>query len=149
MKKIAFCCSCLGAACLTPALANEKEDAVAARQAFYKQLGGEMGPLVKILKGDYDAAAAQQHADNLAEITKTDVTTFFIEGTSNQDMPGKTEASPKIWEDMAGFKDKFAALQTAVATLKAEAGKGKGELAAAFKGVGGSCKSCHDAFREK
>ncbi|SNY90548.1 Cytochrome c556 [Cohaesibacter sp. ES.047] len=148
MKKITF----IAVACAllaTPALANEKEDAVKARQAFYKSMGGEMRPLMNNIKGEYDAASAQEHADKLASITKTDVTTYFVEGTSNQDMPGKTEASPKIWEDMAGFKEKFSALQTAVATLKVEAGKGKAELGAAFQQVGASCKSCHDAFREK
>ncbi|WP_319531558.1 cytochrome c [uncultured Cohaesibacter sp.] len=148
MKKIAFAAVAF-ALLASPALADEKEDAVAARQAFFKQLGGEMGPLVKIMKGDYDAAAAQQHADKLAELSTTDISPFFLEGTSNQDMPGKTEASAKIWEDMDGFKEKFTALQTAAATLKTEAGKGKGELAGAFQAVGASCKSCHDAYREK
>nr|WP_319514756.1 cytochrome c [uncultured Cohaesibacter sp.] len=131
-----------------PALAGPKEDAVAERQAYFKKLGGNMGPLAKLLKGDYDAATAQQHADALADLTTQDISGLFVEGTSTQDMPGKTEALPVIWEDMDGFAAKYEALATAAANLKAEAGKGKAQLAAAFGPVGASCKSCHDGFRD-
>ena len=135
-----------------PALSGPQEDAIAERQAFFKKLGGEMGPLSKLLKGDYDAEAAQTHADNLAEVTKTDFETLsalFVEGTSTADMPGATEASPAIWENQKGFAEKFAALQKAALNLQAEAGKGKAELGAAFGAVGASCKACHDDFRKK
>nr|WP_321461627.1 cytochrome c [uncultured Cohaesibacter sp.] len=131
-----------------PALAGTNEDAVAERQAYFKKLGGEMKPLAQMLKGDYDAAAAQQHADALAELSTKDVSALFVEGTSNADMAGKTEALPAIWEDMDGFAAKYQAFASAAANLKAEAGKGKGQLAAAFGPVGASCKSCHDSFRE-
>ena len=131
-----------------PALAGPKEDAVSERQAYFKQLGGNMGPLAKMLKGDYDATTAQQHADALADLTTNDISSLFMEGTSNADMPGATKALPAIWKDMDGFAAKYKALASAAANLKVEAGKGKTELAAAFGAVGASCKSCHDAFRD-
>ncbi|WP_320144317.1 cytochrome c [uncultured Cohaesibacter sp.] len=131
-----------------PALAGPKEDAVAERQAFFKQLGGNMGPLAKLLKGDYDAATAQQHADAIANLTTKDISGLFVEGTSTADMPGKTEALPVIWEDMDGFAAKYKALGEAAANLKAEAGKGKAQLAAAFGQTGAACKSCHTSFRD-
>nr|WP_319486848.1 cytochrome c [uncultured Cohaesibacter sp.] len=131
-----------------PALAGPKEDAVSERQAYFKKLGGNMKPLSDLLKGDYDAATAQKHADALADLTSTDISGLFMAGTSNADMPGATKALPAIWEDMDGFAAKYQALASAAANLKVEAGKGKTELAAAFGAVGASCKSCHDAFRD-
>nr|WP_321455220.1 cytochrome c [uncultured Cohaesibacter sp.] len=131
-----------------PALAGPKEDAVAERQAYFKKLGGQMKPLAQMLKGDYDAAAAQQHADALAELSTQDISGLFVEGTSSADMADTTKARPAIWEDMDGFAAKYQAFAKAAANLKAEAGKGKAELAAAFGPVGGSCKSCHDSFRD-
>ena len=131
-----------------PALAGPKEDAVAERQAYFKQLGGQMKPLSQLMKGDYDAAKAQEHADILAELSTKDISGLFVEGTSSANMSGTTKAAPAIWEDMDGFAAKYEAFATAAANLKAEAGKGQAQLAAAFGPVGASCKSCHDAYRD-
>ena len=68
---------------------------------------------------------------------------YFPEGSDT----GDTKASPKIWEDAAGFaaalakfqQDTDAALAADVADLEA--------FKAAFGQVAGNCKSCHDAFR--
>ena len=132
-----------------PAFAGPNEDAIAARQAYFKKLGGEIGPIAKMLKsGSYDAAEAQKHGDNLAELAKTDITVHFIPGTSIDDMPGVTEASAKIWDNKDDFTAKFMAFQKAAANMKAEAGKGKAQLAAALGQAGASCKSCHDSYRQ-
>jgi len=60
---------------------------------------------------------------------------------------GDTKASPKIWEDAAGFaaalqkfqQDADAALAANVQDLEA--------FKASFGQVTGNCKACHDAFR--
>lgn len=149
MRKIALAAIALSVLAAPAALAGPKEDAIAERQAFFKKLGGNMGPLAKMLKGDYDAAQAQTHADALVELSATDIAPLFVEGTSSADMPGATEASPAIWDDPEGFAAKFAAFKEAAANLQAVASNGKGELGGAFGPVGASCKSCHDGFRKK
>jgi cytochrome c556 len=73
---------------------------------------------------------------------------FFPEGSTD---PARTKASPKIWEDPAGFRaalDKFSA---DVAAAREAAGKegpaDKAAFAAAVQPVLGNCKSCHEDFR--
>ena len=75
---------------------------------------------------------------------------FFPEGSID---PSRTHASPKIWEDAAGFQkelDKFKASTTAA--VKA-AGKDGPADKAAFAALAGpvfdSCKTCHEGFRTK
>jgi cytochrome c556 len=73
---------------------------------------------------------------------------FFPEGSID---PARSHASPKIWEDAAGFQaelDKFKA--SAVAAVKAAGKDGpadKAAFAAAAGPVLGACKSCHQDYR--
>ena len=75
---------------------------------------------------------------------------FFPEGSID---PARSHASPKIFEDAAGFQkelDKFKAGATAAV---AAAGKGGPADKAAFQAAAGpvfdSCKTCHEGFRTK
>jgi cytochrome c556 len=132
-----------------PAFADPAEDAVAARQGFFKLLGAEMGPLAAMAKGEvpYDAERAKGHAADLAALTGYSLPDLFIDGTSTDDLRGKTWAKPDIWMDKADFGAKFAALQKAVADNRAKIGAGRAELGQALGAVGGTCKSCHDAYK--
>jgi cytochrome c556 len=60
---------------------------------------------------------------------------------------GDTKASPKIWEDAAGFGAALAKFQqdtdAAIAAKPADLEAFK----VAFGQVAGNCKACHDAFR--
>lgn len=72
---------------------------------------------------------------------------FYPEGSGG----GESEASPKIWEDAAGWKaavDKFKA--DAHAAEEAAGKDGPADLAAFQTAAGpvlGNCKSCHEGFR--
>lgn len=61
------------------------------------------------------------------------------------------EASPKIWEDRAGFDAELAKFQAAVAdAMKASGKSGPADLdafKAAAQPVLGTCKGCHQTYR--
>jgi cytochrome c556 len=60
---------------------------------------------------------------------------------------GETKASPKIWEDAAGFAAALAKFQQDADAAIAADVKDLAAFQAAFGQVTGNCKACHDAFR--
>ena len=83
---------------------------------------------------------------NAAAVTFGD---YFPEGSNT----GDTTASPKIWEDAAGFQAALTKFSDATGAAMAAAGKdGPADLdafKAAMGPVMGNCKSCHEGFRVK
>lgn len=126
------------------ALAGPVED----REAIMKERAGITGQLSKVAKGEvpFDAAAAltllQQMQAN-ADKTATGIDTLWADGTEGG------EASPKIWQDKAGFKaatDKFKAdVDAAVAAPPADLAA----LQASFGGIAKNCGACHELYRVK
>jgi cytochrome c556 len=143
MKKIVFAVAALALA-TTAAFA----DVIADRQAVMKENAKQVGTLVKMVKGEtpFDAAAVVAALTALNDnVQKIDVAASFPAGSDQ----GDTTASPKIWEDLAGFQaqvDKFKAVTAAavaspavdVDALKAQVGT-----------IGQTCGTCHEAFRVK
>lgn len=77
------------------------------------------------------------------------ISTFFPEG-SGPEAGVETEALPAIWANRAEFDAALAKLTTGSAALQAAVQAG--DMAAvrtAMTEVSGSCKACHDRFREK
>ncbi|WBU53724.1 cytochrome c [Paracoccus sp. SCSIO 75233] len=125
------------------------EQAIEARQGFYKLLGANMGALAAIAQGkaEYDEEAASRYASNIETLTQYDLPMHFIEGSSNADADD-TDALPAIWENMDDFRAKFAALGEA-ASGAGEAVKGGQENVGPVVGaLGGACKACHDQYRD-
>lgn len=125
------------------AFAGPAED----REAIMKERGKIVGGLSKVVKGEtpFDAAAVLEQLKALqANADKVDVAALWPEGSQ-----GDTEASPKIWEDMAGFQaahDKYKADVTAiVAAPPADVAA----LQAAVGTVGKDCGGCHELYRVK
>ncbi|MBX3575887.1 MAG: cytochrome c [Rhizobiaceae bacterium] len=121
-------------------------DPIADRQAIMKERGGLVGQLAPIAKGEkpFDAAAVLTALQALdANAKKWDVEALFPAGSDK----GDTKASPKIWEDMAGFKaagDKFAAdVAAAVAAPPADLAA----FQAQFGAITSNCGACHQAYR--
>ena len=73
---------------------------------------------------------------------------FFPEGSAD---PAKSAASPKIWEDAAGFQAELEKFRASVAAAREASGKDgpadKAAFTAAVQPVLGSCKSCHEGYR--
>ena len=124
-------------------------DPISDRQAAMKERGKIVGTLSKMVKGeqDFDAALVLSSLQTLQEnAEKFDVDALFPAGTETG---GDTTVSPKVWEDMAGFKaaeDKYLADVKAVnAAAPADLEALKTHLAV----VGQTCAACHKAFRIK
>jgi cytochrome c556 len=60
---------------------------------------------------------------------------------------GETKASPKIWEDAAGFAAALTKFQQDADAALAANPQDLDAFKAAFGQVAGNCKACHDAFR--
>lgn len=123
-------------------------DPIADREALMKSFGKAVGALAPMAKGEapFDAAAAQAGLATLStQAQKFDVAALFPPGSTNSE----STASPKIWEDMAGFQklaDKFKAdAAAAAATPPADLAA----FQATFGTVTGNCGTCHQSFRVK
>lgn len=134
------------------AYAASHSSAIDARKAAMKEVGGAMGALSKMAKGEmeFDAAVALASFQKMNDVSKT-YGDHFPEGSeTGMDSEGKeTTASPKIWEDMAGFKAAIMKFDTDTAAAVAAAPQSVEQLGPLLGSVGGNCKACHEAFRIK
>ncbi len=142
MRKLIFAISALALGS-SIALADPIKD----REALMKANGAAMGGLSAFVKGEkpYDAAEVLALLSKLSEdAVKLDSPALWPAGSD-----ADSEASPKIWEDAAGFQaalDKFKAdTAAAVAAAPADADALKMQVGA----IGQNCASCHQAFRVK
>ncbi|PHP65157.1 cytochrome C signal peptide protein [Zhengella mangrovi] len=143
MMKFAIAVS---AVVLMAGTARAEEDALAMREGAMQANSFVMATLAGMAKGDiaFDAKKVEGGLEAMRFIAAT-FANHFPEGSGG----GDSTASPKVWEDAAGFAaanekwraDVQAALDnppTDVASLGAAVGK-----------IGGNCKSCHENFRIK
>ena len=128
---------------LTTGVANA--DAISDRQAAMKKNGGAIGPLVKIMKGemDYDPATVLASFTTMRE----DMDGFENLFPEDSMTGGDTTASPKIWEDMDGFKAAHAKFDADVEAAIAANPQDLAAFQAVFGTVAGNCGACHQAYR--
>jgi len=144
MRKLMFAISAL-ALVTSAALA----DPIADRQALMKANGKAMGVLVPITKGEkpFDAAVVLDALKTLSDdAQKMDVAALFPAGSHEG---GDTAASPKIWEDMAGFEAKVEKFKADTAAAAAAPPQDAAALGATVGAIGSNCGGCHEAFRLK
>jgi len=130
-------------------VAAASADPIADRQALMKERAKIVGGLSKVVKGEeaFDAAKVLDALKQLeANAEKFDAEKLFPAGS---DQGGDTTASPKIWEDMAGFKadaDKLLAdTKAAVAAAPADVDALKAQIGT----IGSDCGACHQTYRIK
>ena len=85
------------------------------------------------------AAKVKEYADQMG--------TWFPAGTGPEVTGAHTHAKPGVWTDRETFNTKLTALQTEAAKLAAVTDAAG--FKAQFGPTGGTCKSCHDTFREE
>ena len=128
-----------------PASANEA--AVKYRQAVMKALGGHMGSVAAIVKGEVankDHLAG--HAQAIAALGK--MTKDIFPADSNN--VGGTKALAAVWDKPDDFAKAVAAFETASAGFADAAGGGDmAAVGAALGQLGQSCGGCHKPFRGK
>ena len=126
--------------------ATASADPIAERKQNMRDRGAQMRVLAPIAQGQkpFDAATVHAALDALnADAQATDVDALWPAGSET----GDTKSSPKIWEDMAGFKaesEKFAADSAAAAAAKPN---DLASFQAVFGPVAAHCGTCHQAYR--
>lgn len=143
MKKLilAFALSALSA---TAAFSDPIED----REAIMKAMGKAVGSVAPIAKGEapFDAAAvAAAFAAINENAAKIDVATLFPAGSNT----GESTASPKIWEDAAGFQAAVDKLKADAAAAAAANSADLEAFQAQFGAVTKNCGACHETYRIK
>ena len=125
------------------------DDPIAARQALMDNNGAAAALAGGMMKDEvaYSPVAGKAVIQALSA-TAHAVGSFFPEGSAD---PARSKASPKIWEDAAGFQAALAKFGTDVAAAQEASGKDgpadKAAFAAAIQPALGNCKSCHEAYR--
>lgn len=120
-----------------------------ARHDGFEAMGDAFKSIMDTLKagGALDAKLTQAAHD--IDANAAQIADWFPAG-SGPESGAKTEAKAEIWQQPDLFAEKREKLVTESAKLVAlaDAGDAAG-FAEQVKAVGGSCKGCHDSFREK
>ncbi len=137
-----------GLASALPAAAQfqKPEDAVKYRKAAFTVMAAHFGRIGAMAQGrvPFDAAAAAANADIVVAMSKLPYA-GFVEGTSGTE---KGQPNTKVWSERAKFDEGAKKMQDEVIKLAAAAkANNLDQLKAAFGSAAGSCKSCHDNFR--
>ena len=117
------------------------------RQAVFKLLGVNIGPIVGMARGaPFDAAVAERNATRMAALAPMIPELFAAMDTRSFDVD--TEALPAIWENPDDFAAKAAALQEAATAFAATAAGGdQAATLGGLRNLGGTCGNCHDSYR--
>lgn len=127
---------------------SEFAEIMKARHENFETIGKNFKAISDELKAGTPASEKAVEAINTISTTAEGIDTWFPAGSGPE--AGKTEAKAVIWEQPDDFAEKITNFKTALADLKAAGDAGDGELIAAnFKTVGGTCKACHDTYREE
>jgi cytochrome c556 len=123
------------------------EDAIKYRKAALTVTAAHFGRIGAMAQGKvpFDAKAAAENAEIVASLAKLPWAAF-VEGSD----VGETKAKPEIWKQSAKFKeavDKYQ-LEAGKLALAAKSGK-EADIKTAFTATAGTCKGCHDDFRNK
>jgi cytochrome c556 len=135
---------------LSAAAANPSiENAVRARKAQMQLYAFNLGVIGAMAQGNatYDAATAQSAADNLVALASLSKTIQWPAG-SHVGAAADTRALPALWENLADFATKYAALGAGAAAMQAAAGGGLDGVKAAMGGLAGACSACHQSYRQ-
>ncbi|MFZ2738769.1 MAG: cytochrome c [Burkholderiaceae bacterium] len=149
MKIVASLLFVAAAAMTLPASAQfaKPEDAIKYRKASLVLLAAHFGRIGNMANGKapFDAKVAAENAELVVTLAKLPWA-GFAEGTDQ----GETKAKPEIWKEQAKFKDLSEKMMAETVKLSAAAKTGNLEqIKTAVNATAGSCKSCHDAFRNR
>ncbi len=148
MKRLLLAATAVaGLAAALPAAAQfqKPEDAIKYRQSAMALQSNHLGRVFGMAQGriPFDAKVAAEQIEIVAMLNKLQFVAF-VEGSDK----GNTKAKADIWTDKAKWSAAVAKSEEDVAKLVAAGKTGTLDaIKSAVGGVGGSCKGCHDAFR--
>lgn len=119
------------------------------RHENFEKLGAAFKAVIdETKKSDPDKALVQKSTRTMAALA-TGLPTWFPRGSGVEARP-KSEAKANIWTDAAGFTAAASASQVQVSKLNQAALSGDmGAVRAQIRATGGSCKGCHDKYRQE
>lgn len=112
------------------------------REGVMKAIGGHMSSIGAILRGQVHSENLALHAESMAKLAAI-ASNLFPEGSD----VGKSEALPAIWEKPDEFERAMDDFVNAANGFAGAATSGSG-VPQALRRLGGTCKGCHDDFRE-
>lgn len=133
---------------LVSAAATQPKVVIQSRQLGMKQVGQNFKTINdQVRSGSPEAALIKASTGRLAALAAK-VPSWFPAGTG-PDTGIKTGAKREIWTRAAKFRSEAAAFAAATRNLAAAAAKSNdpGVLEPQIRRVGGTCKSCHTAFK--
>ncbi|MCB2076539.1 MAG: cytochrome c [Novosphingobium sp.] len=118
------------------------------RHEWFEEMGDSFKVLNRQVKSDSPDMAAVKEATALIAAKSGELPSRFAPGTGPE--AGKTEAKANIWENPDDFMAKAKDFHTAALALDtvAQAGDVAG-FKEGFGKTGGTCKACHDTYREE
>lgn len=135
-----------------PVLTPEQQELaqqVEARQSHFQDLGAAFKAINDEIKAGRPASTTTTFSIDSVVRYAPQVRTWFPEGTGPE-LGVETEAKAAIWEQPEEFEAALADFERAVEDLATAKQSGEPEaIKAAFMKTGGTCKSCHDKFREE
>jgi cytochrome c556 len=126
-----------------------QQDQVKQTQTVMKGNGKNAAALAAIVKGEkpYDQATVNTALAQFEETAKK-LPTLFPDSSKGQKTEGDYSASPKIWEDKAGFSEHITSFSKAVADANGKI-KDLDTLKASLSVIGKQCGGCHETYRVK
>lgn len=141
----AFLLTSVAATAASPAIVS----AIAARKANYKEIGGAFKTINDEIKsGSPDMNTIKPLARDIA--TRSALQLKHFPKGSGPESKQKTRAKALIWKEFAAFSKLQKDMVTAANALNTAAASGNvGAMTTARNALGGTCKSCHDRYREE
>jgi cytochrome c556 len=139
----------VGALLLGVGAVAAQQDQVTKTQTVMKGNGKNAGALAAMVKGEkpYDQAAVNAAMAQFEDTVKK-FPTLFPDSIKGMKPEGKFSASPKVWEDKAGFHAHVVSFSKAVADAKGKI-KDLDSLKATLPLIGKQCGGCHETYRLK
>jgi len=139
----------VGALLLGVGAVAARQDQVKQTQAQMKGNGKNAGALVAIVKGEkpYDQATVDAALAQFEDTIKK-FPTLFPDSIKGMKPEGDYYASPKVWDDKAGFDEHIKSFAKAVADAQGKI-KDLDTLKAVLPTIGKQCGGCHETYRIK
>jgi cytochrome c556 len=123
-----------------------QSDPIAARKALMKNMSAVTKTGGQIAKGEapYDQAKAMEIFATYIDVAGKMPALF----PDNSKTGGETTAAPKIWEDKAGFAERFTKISNEAKAAQSSV-KDLDSFKGAFSGLTKNCGGCHETYRVK
>lgn len=127
---------------------KQAEAAVEYRQSLYQLVKSNAAPMFGMAKGaiPFDAGVMKTNATRLEQLADM-MADYLLVDTSKFDV--ETEAKPALFSNEKDVMAKIAKFKDAATGIKTAAMSGdEGSFGKAIGALGGTCKSCHDDYKE-